>query len=282
MKVIRKILSTLAATVLFTAVAQAQISEGTVKVFTIKGNVSLIDTETGKAEPLRRGMEFSAGKMVSTGENSTALLLFSNGSAVNVSEKSTLRVDEFLQAEFDPQLGSYLRLTEDPSQSKTELYVEEGKVAGQVKRLQQGSQYDVNTPNASAGIRGTDWVVTVVISGGQLSTVITNASGEVVAVAQGNPINIAPGESIEITGTRNVDPNTGAVTYTVTRIGTPRSATQAEIDTANQAVQDIQDAEGQEVPPPPVPTTPTDGEGTVPTQNIETDFDPEIISPAGG
>ncbi|WOO41096.1 FecR family protein [Rubellicoccus peritrichatus] len=277
MNIIRKILSTLAVTVLFTAVAQAQISEGTVKVFTVKGNVSLIDIETKKAEPLRRGMEFSAGKMVSTGENSTALLLFSNGAAVNVSEKSTVSVDQFIQAKFDPQLGSYLRLTEDPSQSKTELYVEEGTIAGQVKRLQNGSQYDVNTPNASAGIRGTDYVVTVVISGGQLSTVITNASGDVVAVAQGNPIGLSPGESVTITANRVVDPNTGTVTYDVTDIGTPGPATADEIQTANDAVDQINDATVAPVPSVPTATPGTEGETPV------LDIDPGInVSPAGG
>ncbi len=280
MNLMRKFILLTGLAVLVPTLAQAQMSEGTIKVFSARGTVNLVNTETGATKPLERGMEFSDGMQVVTGEKSSALLLFSNGAAVTVSENSTFEVSEFVQAEFDPSQGTFMRLTEDPSQSKTELYLDGGTVAGQVKRLQEGSTYNVNTPTASAGIRGTDYVVTVTQSGDQVFTTITNASGDVVAIVEGNPTNIAPGESVTVSGSVSTTPQ-GTKVVTVTNVGTPRPATAEETQTAQDAVDEIQEAqtETDQIVLPPAPTEPTENEGETPDEPIDPGID---ISPAGG
>lgn len=279
MNLMRKILLILGAVALLPALANAQMSEGTVKVFSVRGDVNLVNKANGRTQPLQRGMEFSdgtQGMQVVTGANSTALLLFSNGSAVTVQPQSEFTVNEFLQADFDPAAGTFLRLTEDPSVSKTDLYLEDGTIAGQVKRLQEGSEYVVNTPTGSAGIRGTDYVVTVTQSGGQTFTTITNASGDVVAISEGNPFSVPVGESVTISADRVVD-SQGNVTYNVTDVSAPQPATAEQLQTANSAVQEIQQAEQQT--PPPAPNVPGQTAPTTP----EVDIDPDInVSPAGG
>lgn len=259
--------------------AQAQMNDGTIKVFSARGTVNLVNVETGKTQPLTRGMEFSDGMQVVTGPQSSALLLFSNGAAVTVSENSTFTVNEFIQAEFDPSQGTFMRLTEDPSISKTDLYLDNGTVAGQVKRLQEGSEYQVNTPTASAGIRGTDYVVTVVQdASGAVFTTITNASGEVVAIVQGQTdIPVAPGESVTIQATRVVGP-TGKVTYTVTNIGTPEPASEEQLAKAQEAVNNSQEATNSPEPTPGDNSN-SNQEGETPVEDIDPSID---VSPAGG
>lgn len=285
MKKIRILLSLLSATLLLPTVVQAQMSLGTVKAFTVKGDVTLIGP-SGKTQPLQRGMEFTEGSTVKTGENSSALLLFSNGSAVTVSQLSEMKVTDFEQVDFDPQLGSYLRLTEDPSQSKTKIYLDDGKLAGQVKRLQVGSTYEVNTPTGSAGIRGTDWVATVTTdpATGEVNTVFTNSSGDIVVspgnVLAQNAVPVAPGQSVRITATRTVNAD-GTVTFNITDFSEPETASDAEVAAAQEAVAEIQQAEveiqNEGVPPTPVEPTPDQGE--TPTDPINPDIN---ISPAGG
>lgn len=281
MKSIIKLITLIGAAMLLPFLANAQMTDGTVRVFSVQGDVQLTDA-TGKTQPLTRGMTFTQGSSVRTGVNSTALLLFSNGSVVNVAAESTFRVDEFQQAAFDKSKGTYIRLAGDPSTSKTDLFLENGQVAGQVKKLQAQSSYNVNTPAGSAGIRGTDYVVTVVLDNdGNAITTITNVQGDVVALVQGVPFaDVGPGQSITINATRSVNPQTGQVTFNVTQTGTPRPATQAEIEAGTDAVQQIQNAiDSGDIPGEVGP------EGAGPDDGITPEFDvnPDInISPAGG
>ncbi|MGE9296528.1 MAG: FecR family protein [Puniceicoccales bacterium] len=153
-----KILILAAAASLFISNAQAQEKLGTIKAFLVKGNVTLINN-AGQSMPLKRGQEFGSGTTVVTGDNSSALLLFSNGASVNVTPNTKYSINQFEQAAYDPALGTFLRLKEDPSVSNTQTALEYGQLIGEVRKLGPGSQYTINTPIASAGIRGTVWVL---------------------------------------------------------------------------------------------------------------------------
>ncbi|MEO0796568.1 MAG: FecR domain-containing protein [Verrucomicrobiota bacterium] len=188
-----KVATLAAVTALFLSnAAQAQEKVGIIKAFLVKGNVSLVNNATGATEPLSRGREFNQGYTVVTGSDSTALLLFSNGASINVSPDSKLNVTEFEQAAYDPELGSFLRLKADPSVSKTVTNLEYGEVIGEVRKLSAGSSYTVNTPVASAGIRGTVWVVSFNPTTGRFET--TNVTGDVFVTLSSGQVIPVPAE----------------------------------------------------------------------------------------
>lgn len=195
MKILKLI--TLAASMLCLAnVATAQEKVGVIKAFLVKGDVQIVNNATGAVSPLKRGQEFSEGNTVVTGDNATTLLLFSNGASINVTPNSSFNVSTFEQAAYDPALGSFLRLEKDPSMSTTNTNLAYGEIIGEVRKLDldAGSSFTVNTPVASAGIRGTVWVVTYDVATGQFST--SNINGDVVVMLQdGTVIPVAEGET---------------------------------------------------------------------------------------
>lgn len=193
-----KILSLAALSLILANAAQAQEKVGVIKAFLVKGDVSLVNNATGATSPLKRGQEFGEGSTVVTSDNGSALLLFSNGASVNVTPNSRYNIADFEQASYDPALGSFLLLEKDPSMSKTTTNLEYGEVVGEVRKLalDKGSTFTVNTPVASAGIRGTVWVVSYNAQTGQFTA--TNVTGDVVVMVDGQTISVPAGESYVI------------------------------------------------------------------------------------
>lgn len=198
-----KILTLSAFALILANAAQAQEKIGVIKAFLVKGEVSLMNNQTGATTPLQRGQEFSEGYTVITGDDSSALLLFSNGASVNVTPNSKYSITDFEQAAYDPALGSFLRLEKDPSMSTTNTNLDYGQVVGEVRKLalDKGSSFAINTPVASAGIRGTVWVVSYNVNTGAFSATNVDSSSEtgvVVTLADGTTVPVAPGESYTV------------------------------------------------------------------------------------
>lgn len=172
-----KVITLSAIAVVLANFAQAQ--SGIVKAFLVKGEVTLQNNATMSTSPLERGQEFGEGYTVITGSDSSALLLFSNGASINITPDTKFNIDEFKQDDFDPNMGSFLRLKQDPSRSVTSSNLEFGQVVGEVRKLNTdaGSSFTVNTPVASAGIRGTVWVISWDPISGTFKT--TNVEGNV-------------------------------------------------------------------------------------------------------
>jgi len=183
---------------LFVSSAQAQEKLGIVKAFLVKGNVTLI-SPAGQSMPLKRGQEFREGSTVVTGGASSALLIFSNGSTLNVTPDSKITISQFQQAAYDPALGSFLRLKEDPSTSNMQADLAYGKVNGEVRRLGPGSQFMVSTPVGSAGIRGTTFSISYNPNSGMFSvnvltgTVVVSSPAGTQTVTTGQSTTVAPG-----------------------------------------------------------------------------------------
>jgi len=135
--------------------ANAQQQPGRVKAFFVRGDVSLVNNVSGMEIPLRRGQEFTEGYTVVVGDDSTALLVFSNGSSMNIEPNSRLNIETFRQEPYNLNRGTYAALDADPSTSTTRLDLEQGGVVGEIRKLQASSKYTVTTPSGAAGIRGT-------------------------------------------------------------------------------------------------------------------------------
>jgi len=161
-----------------TTTAHAQLSPGEVRAFNITGDVTI--TDFAGTRQLAVGVPFQEGATIQTGANSSATLVQSNGASIVLEENTSLIVEEFLQSPFDSNAtGVYTQLQEDPSQSRTRIRINYGTALGDVKRLRPTSSYNIETPTGSAGIRGTQWRVQVVVdfTTGRITIVVTTLEG---------------------------------------------------------------------------------------------------------
>jgi hypothetical protein len=222
---------------------------GNIKAFLVKGSTVTVTDSDGNTKPLKRGDVFREGTTVKTGTDSTAVLILSNGSSIRLGPDSELEITEFQQEVFDPAMGSYLTLTQDPSTSKTNLTLKNGTISGETKHLSGSSEYVVTTPLGSAGIRGTTFGATVstqVVDGKTIVTVtFAKGSGTVTFEVPGDVSgSLGDGEEITVTGELNEDG-----TVTINNVTSP-----GPIDPAmQQAIEDVE-AVDPETPPTPEPT----------------------------
>ena len=138
--------------------AAAPQTVGRIVVAKVKGTVTGLNKTDNSSRTLHDSDAISQGFVVSTAEKSSAVLLFDNGSALNLGPNTTLSIDEFLIDPFDPK-NAVADAKEEPSTSVTTLSLARGEVVGSVKHLHRdnGSSYTVNTPVGAAGIRGTNY-----------------------------------------------------------------------------------------------------------------------------
>ena len=97
--------------------------------------------------------------------------IFNNGvvSAVRITENTTMAIPEMTR------IGSARN-----ADTETMLDLSTGTVLGNVKKLTANSRYEIKTPHGVAGIRGTDFQVTVTLEG---VTTFTSVLGEVIVSA---------------------------------------------------------------------------------------------------
>jgi hypothetical protein len=125
----------------------------------VVGTVTVTDVrDPMRPHKLVENGEVTEGEIISTGEDSRVLLVFSNGATVNLAAKSTLSIDEFLQDPF-AQPVKVSELVEEPTTSITKLI--RGELMSNVKHLrrEKGSVFSVQTPVGAAGIRGTTFQI---------------------------------------------------------------------------------------------------------------------------
>ena len=118
---------------------------------------------------------------INTAQNSSVVLVFSNGTTTNLEADSELIIEEFLQDPFDQAL-QVATATKEPSRSTTRLALNRGELVGDVKELNYnaGSTFKVVTPVGAAGIRGTIFRIVFRPSGsGQAFFTLSTAQGRV-------------------------------------------------------------------------------------------------------
>jgi hypothetical protein len=237
--------------------------QGEIKALIVTGTVQAKDAD-GKLTPIARGDSVSIGSTVITGNDGIALLVFSNGAAMQIKANSSVKVVKFNQDPFDKSQGEFLRLTKDPSKSTTQLDIAKGTMAGEVKKLNldANSSFTVNTPAGSAGIRGTivGFTVDVDASGAVTGVHITCANGMVQffpARVAGVPgrlnaagVNVSAGGQVNVAVTS--DAATGNVSsLTITGATFSGATAQSAIDALYAAVNEVLVQNGQA--PLPVP-----------------------------
>jgi len=176
-------------------------------------------TALNKANNIRKELHDSdvvyAGYVVMTAAKSSVVLLFANGSAVNLGEDSSLSIDEFLMDPFDAKYSA-ADAKDEPSTSVTKLTLARGEMVGNVKHLHReaGSSYSINTPVGAAGIRGTTFQIAFhPDSTGKMIFSLSTAEGLVgFGAVDGTTPLIPAGKQLNVTFEATTDPVTGAVT----------------------------------------------------------------------
>jgi hypothetical protein len=200
--------------------------------------------------------------VVTTGENSRVVLIFSNGAMLNLGAQTTLSIDEFLQDPFREDIA-LAELKDEPTTSVTKLNLARGELVGDVKHLrrEQGSSFTVNTPVGAAGIRGTTFrIVFRPDANGQVIFTLSTSEGAILFEAPASAaVSVETGKEVNV----NVEVTVNVATGTVTVVAPPTisapqdipAATQAIIATAAQQIIEVsRDAILSTTPAPPPPT----------------------------
>ena len=191
---------------------------GAIKVAKVTGSVTA--TKDGDTITLESGSELTQGYVVNTANDSSVVLVFSNGASVNLAHDSSLSIDEFLQDPFAEEI-SLASMTAEPTVSTTKLHLSRGELVGNVKKLNAdaGSTFTVNTPVGSAGIRGTTFRIVFRPDGtGRAFFSLTTVEGNVVlasgTVNMPSELSIPDNQEVEVLFDVEVDATTGVVTVT--------------------------------------------------------------------
>ena len=176
--------------------SSAALQTGKVQAGKVSGTVTLIDAKAQR-KPLANGATFQEGSLVETGVNSTAELVFSNGSSVVLTPNTLLELRTFRQVPSAGITDPYRQIEKDPSPSVTELEVPRGKIIGEVRKLNSLSTFTVKTPAGLVRIRGTVFAVEYRVSPDGIGRVIVDCiRGSVettVYSSNAGPLTVDPG-----------------------------------------------------------------------------------------
>src|SRR5947207_3072875 len=130
----------LAVVVLLPSLASAQVIG---RFASVQGDVSV---ERGGAVPAAVGMELALGERVRTGGDGRAKILFEDGTVLNLGEETRLKLTKFLYSPTGDRVGV--------------LELLRGAIRTWVTRLRSTkSRFEIQTPTAVAGVRGTHYAV---------------------------------------------------------------------------------------------------------------------------
>ena len=128
---------------------------GKIRAVKVDGNVWQVLQSSGQRERLNVGDFLRQGNLVETAADGSAILLFDNGSTMNLRPGTKFSINEFLRDPFDAQKVDYKNLKNEPTRSVTKVKVQDGAIFFDIPKLSDGSTCDIQNPLGTAGIRGT-------------------------------------------------------------------------------------------------------------------------------
>lgn len=174
---------------LFTNMAEAAGAHGVFRV--VKGKVTIKSAQSGQVTRARIGGRVLPGDIISTAKDSRAKVVMVDNNEINISPDSQVKIEKY---EFNP------------NQNKKDvlLNVIYGKVRSKVEQKYDGktSKYEVKTPSAVAGVRGTDFITGytpatgvshVVTFEGMVEFGLAGPGGQIL-----NAVGVEPGQMAEL------------------------------------------------------------------------------------
>lgn len=164
----------------------------------VKGDIKVTSAKSGKVEAAKVGFKVYAGDAIQSGADSRAKIIMSDKNVINVSPDSKVTIAKY---ENNPAKDS----------RNVELKVDYGKVRASVEQNYDGekNKFNVRTPTAVAGVRGTDFVAgfnpqtrqtTVVTFTGVVAVGSAGPNGRIdnaVFVRPGQSTNVGDGQKAE-------------------------------------------------------------------------------------
>ena len=229
---------------LFAGLAFAQapgpnLGKGAAIVVSTKGQVQIKRTDTGRFLPsneVKPGKTISDGHALLTGNESEVVLLLSNGSITTLGSSSELELSEFSQETFKGSGKKLSELETEPSTSKTKLKLAYGDLVFNIKKLNPGSTFDIESPIGLSGIRGTVGEKSIQFNpvSGEITGTIKMISGWLAFTDKnGNQMDVSAGQS-----------TTTQATSTGQQIGSTQQGTVSQND-ASSISQTSGDAESK-------------------------------------
>ncbi|MFO1499117.1 MAG: FecR domain-containing protein [Verrucomicrobiota bacterium] len=130
------------------SVYSAQAATGRAVVRSVSGTASYAE-QGGEWKPLKSGQALGPGATVKTAvDGSVDLFLGDNGPDVHLFDSTTLGLDRL-----------NLEQTGADRVVETQLNLTAGTIRGTVKKMSAASKYEVKTPNAVVGVRGTKYQI---------------------------------------------------------------------------------------------------------------------------
>jgi hypothetical protein len=219
---------------LFALVPPQVEASGAIWAVKVEGNAWI---EGSAQTRLTEGKQLAQGATIRTEANGNVVLLFENGSTINIRPGSKFSIKEFACDHFDRSKVDWRSLRKEPGESSaTRVSVQDGTIIANIRKLNRKSTYQIDTPLGTAGIRGTTVYAEVDMD---------NAANPVsFGVADGNAIfQFNNGQSVNVGGNTAI-----GATPQGQAPGSPANAGQM-LSTAQQVGQTMTMA----VPPPPPP-----------------------------
>ena len=178
---------------------------GHIRAIKVDGTAWQTIGSQGQRQRLKEGDFLIQGNAVITSNDARVILLFQNGSTVDLQPGTKFSVDQFLIDPFDAEKIDYRTIRKEPSRSTTKLRVDDGTITAKVARLKPASAYNIVTPLGTAGIRGT--VVTVSVNRNAATFVVTQ--GMIQVTRNGQTFWVAEGAQQGQQGNQQGDTRTG-------------------------------------------------------------------------
>ncbi|MFH1538750.1 MAG: FecR family protein [bacterium] len=178
-------MSAVAALLIYGSVANAEAVTAT--LMNVEGDVQVQEEEGAKWRDARDGVRLSDGSSIKTGDDGQAVIAWGLGNVVRVYPLSKVSVEELVS---EP----------DTSDSSSDLSLGHGRVMAQVGKLtSKNSSFNIKTPTAVAGVRGTAFDLDMPEGSDELSVLVLE--GSVSLEAGGMEIMLDAGfESIVVAG----------------------------------------------------------------------------------
>jgi formylglycine-generating enzyme required for sulfatase activity len=157
-------------------------------------------TTNGARVEVKTGTELTQGTAIRTGASGEVDLMFDNGGVLEIKPNTEFLIEKFEREAFDASKVDYKNLKEEPTPSKTKLNLDYGTILMGVKKLKEGSEYNVGTMVGTTGIRGTSLFVKYDKAKPEEGTIVGVTEGKVeflTPTGTNHPINA--GESFGIT-----------------------------------------------------------------------------------
>ena len=179
--------------ILFTAVPSSWAADAHGVLQVVKGDVQIKSAKDGKTSKAKIGSKIFSKDTIITGKDSRAKIVMVDNNVINVSPDTNLEIKNY---EYAPEQGKKDVL----------LNVLYGKVRSKVEQKYDGktSNFQLKTPTAVAGVRGTDF-----IAGYNPTTNVSSVVTFEGTVAFGqpgpgntivNPVSVTPGQTTEVVG----------------------------------------------------------------------------------